>query len=53
MKKKRLSPIRWYRIVEGSDCRDNYAVYETAVKQPSPSHRPVKDKYWRQKSRFI
>lgn len=50
---KNLKPIKWYCIVEGSNWADNYAVYTTSVKQPSPSHRPVNAKYWKQRCRFI
>jgi len=51
--KKKLRPIKWFRIVEGSNCADNYAVYTTSVKRPDLTYRPVNGKYCRQKSRFI
>lgn len=51
--KKKMSAIKWFRVVEGSNCADNYCEYEKSIYQPSPVWRPVNPKYCRQKVRFL
>lgn len=50
---KKKSRIKWYSVVEGSNCIDNTCAYVYSVNQPDYGWRPVNDKYFKQKSRFL
>lgn len=50
--KAKLFPIKWFRVVEGSNCADNYCEYTVCVNRPDIHWRPITEKYFRQRSRF-
>lgn len=52
--KKKLSRIKWYRIDEHWDSRDNEAIYCYSVNHPDDGYHwsPVMEKHWKEKSRF-
>ncbi len=50
---KKLRPIKWKFLVEGSDFKDNYFEYCMSVMQPNQFWTPCNPKYRRQRSRFI
>lgn len=52
MNKKKFK-IKWYRVLEGSNSIDNRCHYVYSVNQPDVNYRPVNEKYFKQKSRFI
>jgi hypothetical protein len=52
MKKKKFK-IKWYRVLEGSNFIDNQCQYIYSINQPDVNYRPVNEKYFKQKSRFI
>ncbi len=52
MNKKKFK-IKWYRVLEGSNSIDNRCHYVYSVNRPDVNYRPVNEKYFKQKSRFI
>lgn len=50
---KKKSKIKWYRVLEGSNSIDNRCHYVYSVNQPDVNYRPVSEKYFNQKSRFL
>ena len=53
MSKKKLYPIKWYKLIQKMDSRDDECEYVTAIYQPDYSYSPCNEKYYKQKSRFI
>lgn len=53
MPKKKLYPIKWYKLIQKMDSRDDECEYVTATYQPDYSYSPCNEKYYKQKSRFI